>query len=38
MPIGSPGMEGGTPQLYDVILFAAQSTTVYGRFIGSEPR
>jgi hypothetical protein len=38
MPIGSPGMEGGTPQLYDVFLFAAQSTTVYGRFIGSEPR
>lgn len=38
MPIGSPGMEGGTPQLYDVMLFAAQSTTVYGRFIGSEPR
>ena len=37
MPIGSPGMEGGPPQLYDVILFGAASTTVYGRFIGTEP-
>jgi len=38
MPIGSPGMEGGTPQLYDVVLFSAQATTVYARFLGSEPR
>lgn len=38
MPIGSPGMEGGTPQPYDVVLFDAQSSTVYGRFIGAEPR
>jgi hypothetical protein len=37
MPIGSPGMEGGTPQLYDVVLFGAQSTTVFGRYIGTEP-
>jgi len=38
MPIGSPGMEGGTPQPYDVVLFGAPSPTVYGRFIGAEPR
>lgn len=38
MPIGSPGMEGGTPQLYDVVLFSAQATTVFARFLGSEPR
>jgi len=38
MPVGSPGMEGGTPQAYDVVLFQAQSTTVYGRFVGAEPR
>jgi hypothetical protein len=37
MPIGSPGMEGGPPQLYEVVLFGAASTTVYGRFIGTEP-
>jgi hypothetical protein len=38
MPIGSPGMEGGTPQPYDVVLFSAQATTVFARFLGSEPR
>lgn len=30
MPIGSPGMEGGTPERYDVLLFDAQGkTTVF---------
>jgi hypothetical protein len=38
MPVGSPGMEGDPPQLYDVILFSAEVTTVYARFLGSEPR
>ena len=38
MPVGSPGMEGGTPQPYDVVLFAAASSRLYGRFIGAEPR
>ena len=23
MPIGSPGMEGGTPEIYEVVLFGA---------------
>ena len=38
MPIGSPGMEGGTPQPYDVVLFGASAPTVFARFIGAEPR
>jgi hypothetical protein len=38
MPIGSPGMEGGTPQAYDVVLFGASAPTVFARFIGAEPR
>jgi len=28
MPIGSPGMEGGNPQVYDVVSFDAQGKTV----------
>ena len=33
MPPGSPGMEGGTPQHYDVIAFErAGSTRVYARY------
>ncbi len=32
MPVGSPGMEGGTKQAYDVVTFdAAGKTTVYAR-------
>lgn len=30
MPIGSPGMEGGTPEKYDVLLFDNRGrTTIY---------
>jgi hypothetical protein len=32
MPIGSPGMEGGTPERYDVILFGKDgSAEVYAK-------
>jgi hypothetical protein len=37
MPIGSPGMEGGTPEIYDVILFGKRSPVSFGRFIGDQP-
>jgi hypothetical protein len=37
MPIGSPGMEGGSPESYAVILFGKAERRVYGRFIGAEP-
>ena len=32
MPIGSPGMEGGTPEDYEVVLFGPSVRRVYGRF------
>lgn len=35
MPIGSPGMEGGTPEVYEVILFSKSGTTSFGRWKGS---
>lgn len=34
MPAGSPGMEGGEPQLYDVVLFGPQQRLPFGRFRG----
>jgi hypothetical protein len=37
MPIGSPGMEGGTPETYDVVLFNGQQTSVFARFKGDRP-
>ena len=37
MPIGSPGMEGGTPEVYDVILFGKRSPVSFGRFMGDQP-
>ena len=36
MPVGSPGMEGGTPQRYDVILFGANGRQSFMHFVGSE--
>ncbi len=36
MPAGSPGMEGGKPQQYDVILFGANGRQPFMRFFGSE--
>lgn len=38
MPIGSPGMEGGSPEVYAVILFGKAQRIVYGRFLGTEAR
>jgi len=36
MPVGSPGMEGGAPQPYDVILFGASGRQTFMHFVGSE--
>jgi hypothetical protein len=36
MPIGSPGMEGGTPEPYDVVLFGASGRRPYMRFLGEK--
>src|SRR5260221_14236377 len=36
MPTGSPGMEGGTPKRYDVILFAKTGHQPFMHFIGAE--
>ncbi|QHO74326.1 metal-binding protein [Bradyrhizobium sp. CCBAU 051011] len=36
MPIGSPGMEGGEPQPYTVVLFGPAGQTPYMRFIGNR--
>lgn len=32
MPIGSPGMEGGAPQDYDVVLFGKDTQKVFARY------
>jgi hypothetical protein len=37
MPIGSPGMEGGTPEVYAVILFGKRPPVSFGRFMGDQP-
>lgn len=36
MPIGSPGMEGGTPEKYDVVLFGPNGRRTYMTFIGAQ--
>jgi len=36
MPAGSPGMEGGTPRKYDVVLFGTSGRQLFMQFIGSE--
>ena len=36
MPIGSPGMEGGTPEVYDVMLFGDGVTKPFARFLGDK--
>ena len=38
MPIGSPGMEGGRPQVYAVVLFGKAGRQVYGRYVGAVPQ
>ncbi len=37
MPIGSPGMEGGAPVVYDVVLFARNRHEVFGRYKADRP-
>ena len=37
MPIGSPGMEGGTPETYDVIAFGPKPSRSFGRYKGDQP-
>ena len=36
MPIGSPGMEGGRPERYDVVLFGPDGRRTYMSFIGEQ--
>lgn len=36
MPIGSPGMEGGRPQPYAVMLFGADGHRPFMRFVGGQ--
>jgi hypothetical protein len=36
MPIGSPGMEGGAPEHYEVILFGPAGRRAYMRFLGGN--
>ena len=36
MPIGSPGMEGGEPEKYDVVLFGQNGRRTYMSFIGEQ--
>ena len=36
MPIGAPGMEGGKPEKYDVILFGAKGQRTFMSFVGEQ--
>ncbi len=36
MPAGSPGMEGGTPQRYEVVLFGTTGRQPFMHFVGAE--
>ena len=36
MPAGSPGMEGGVPQPYDVVLFGTSGRQTFMHFVGAE--
>lgn len=37
MPVGSPGMEGGPPEVYEVIGFEGPRRVGYGRYRGASP-
>jgi hypothetical protein len=37
MPIGSPGMEGGRPEVYQVMLFGESAPVGFGRYLGDKP-
>lgn len=36
MPSGSPGMEGGTPEVYEVVLFGKSERSSFGRWRGDR--
>jgi hypothetical protein len=36
MPAGSPGMEGGVPQRYEVVLFGTNGRQSFMHFVGAE--
>ena len=36
MPIGSPGMDGGKPEKYEVVLFGPDGRRSYMSFIGEQ--
>jgi hypothetical protein len=36
MPVGSPGMEGGKPEKYEVVLFGPDGRRTYMSFIGEQ--
>jgi len=36
MPVGSPGMEGGTTEPYDVVMFGPGGRRTYMRFVGDR--
>jgi hypothetical protein len=36
MPAGSPGMEGGTPKVFEVVLFGNDRRSTFGRYKGSN--
>lgn len=36
MPVGSPGMEGGKPERYEVILFGPRERWIFMRFLGEQ--
>ncbi|MBX9650291.1 MAG: DUF411 domain-containing protein [Xanthobacteraceae bacterium] len=36
MPVGSPGMQGGTPQKYDVVIFENSGRRTFMQFIGTK--
>jgi len=36
MPVGSPGMEGGSAEPYDVVMFGPAGRSTYMRFVGDR--
>jgi hypothetical protein len=36
MPMGSPGMEGGAPETYEVLTFGPQGRQVFARYLGDR--
>lgn len=36
MPVGSPGMEGGEPEVFEVVLFGPAGQRVFGRYRGDR--